>query len=364
VSASATFNAAASDSGGVNLSTASLSFGGSAPTSQTVTYTNNTGSRVTFIQASMSSARFGQANTCGDVAPGASCSATVTYYPTNSGSDSGTFTMKSTAPNSPHVVSLSARETVTQASLIPHFYRSILRREPDAAGQAFWESEVARVAGLGADPNEVWYAMAMSFFASAEYRNFDRDSGGFVTDLYAAFFNRTPDAGGFAFYGDQLASGMPREVVLVTFLFSEEFINKTKSMSGAFTARAEVDMVTDFYRGLLWRLPDSGGFGFWTQQFRSAQCEGANTVHAQVDAISRAFAEGAEYNGFRRSNAEFVGDLYNAFLRRGGDLAGVQFWISELNRGARTRSQVRQAFLASREFSARVAQVVALGCAL
>jgi hypothetical protein len=250
------------------------------------------------------------------------------------------------------------------ASLIPHFYRSILRREPDAAGQAFWESEVGRVAGLGADLNEVWYAMAMAFFASAEYRNFDRDSGGFVTDLYAAFFNRAPDAGGFAFYGDLLASEMPREVVLATFLFSEEFINKTKSMFGTLAVRAEVDMVMDFYRGLLWRLPDSGGFGFWIQQFRSAQCEGANKVYAQVDAISRAFAEGAEYTGSRRSNAEFVGDLYNAFLRRGGDLSGVRFWISELNSGARTRSQVRQAFLASREFSVRVAKVAALGCAL
>ena len=48
-------------------------------------------------------------------APGGSCTATITYYPTNSGSDSGTFTMTSTAPNSPHVVSLNAG-TVLQAS--------------------------------------------------------------------------------------------------------------------------------------------------------------------------------------------------------------------------------------------------------
>jgi hypothetical protein len=74
---------------------------------QTVTYTNNTGSRVTFMQASMSSARYGQTNTCGDVAAGASCSATITYYPTNSGSDTATFTVTSSAPNSPHVVNLT-----------------------------------------------------------------------------------------------------------------------------------------------------------------------------------------------------------------------------------------------------------------
>jgi hypothetical protein len=57
-----------------------------------------------------------------------------------------------------------------------------------------------------------------------------------------------------------------------------------------------------------------------------------------------------------------VGDLYNAFLRRGGDNAGVQFWISQLNTGARTRQNVRQQFIASTEFSARVNAIIAQGC--
>jgi hypothetical protein len=104
----------ATPSSGVSLSATGLDFSSGANT-QTVTYTNNTGVKVTFIQASMSSTRFGQTNNCGEVAPGGSCTATVTYYPTNSGSDSGTFTMTSTAPNSPHALSLNAG-TVVQAS--------------------------------------------------------------------------------------------------------------------------------------------------------------------------------------------------------------------------------------------------------
>jgi hypothetical protein len=109
-----TLSGSSSTASGVSLSATQLNFSAGA-SAQTVTYTNNTGARVTFIQASMSSTRFGQTNNCGEVAPGASCTATVTYYPTNSGSDSGTFTMTSTAPNSPHVVSVSAG-TVLQAS--------------------------------------------------------------------------------------------------------------------------------------------------------------------------------------------------------------------------------------------------------
>jgi hypothetical protein len=82
-------------------------FKNGATSSQTVTYTNNTGVKVTFIQASISSGKFQQTNNCGEVAAGASCRATVTYYKGNSGSTTATFTMTSTAPNSPHRVTLT-----------------------------------------------------------------------------------------------------------------------------------------------------------------------------------------------------------------------------------------------------------------
>jgi hypothetical protein len=364
VSVSATFNAAASASGGVNLSTASLSFGGSMPDTQTVTYTNNTGSRVTFVQASISSARFGQANTCGDVASGASCSATVTYYPTNSGSDSGTFTMTSTAPNSPHAVILSAggNATVSQPSLITHFYRSILRREADASGKAYWEGEVARMTGMGANVNEVWYAMAAAFFFSPEYVALGRDGPGFLTDLYTTFFNRAPDASGLGFWSSQLASGMPREVTLAAFLFSPEFSAFATAMTGGGASRVEVDVVLDFYRGLLARLPDAAGFTHWLQQFRAAQCQGPGAVYAVMESISAAFMNSPEFAGRGRSNPQFVGDLYNAFLRRGGDLNGVQFWINQLAGGVQSAHQVRQAFINSPEIGSRVTAIVAQGC--
>ena len=118
----------------------------------------------------------------------------------------------------------------------------------------------------------------------------------------------------------------------------------------------------DFYRGLLSRLPDSGGFIYWVGQFRAAQCQGASAVYTQVEAISSAYSDSPEYIARGRSNAQHVGDLYNAFLRRGGDLEGVLFWINQLNAGAMTRFQFRQAFMSSPEFSARVSAIIAQGC--
>jgi hypothetical protein len=81
-----------------------------------------------------------------------------------------------------------------------------------------------------------------------------------------------------------------------------------------------------------------------------------------VEAISVAYAESAEYAARNRNSSPYVSDLYNAFLRRGGDLGGVQFWIGQLDTGARTRSKVRQDFMASPEFSQQVARIIAQGC--
>ena len=122
-------------------------------------------------------------------------------------------------------------------------------------------------------------------------------------------------------------------------------------------------MVIDFYRGLLARLPDTGGFDFWVQQLPHRAVPGrARRCTREVESISAAFANGGEYLGRDRTNAQYVGDLYNAFLRRGGDLGGVQFWIDQLATGALTRDQVRQEFIASAEFTGRVNAVGAAGC--
>lgn len=271
------------------------------------------------------------------------------------------------------IVSMTAARSVTAtfntnipaaslAAMVTHYYNSILRRAPDLAGLAYWQGEALRLVSLGANVNEAWYAMAMSFFTSAEYTALKKDDFGFVTDLYLTFFDRAPDTGGMIYWMSQLGAGMPREVLLAQFMFSPEFKNYTQARFGDTNTRAEVDTVMDFYRGVLSRLPDSGGFVYWVQRFRTAQCQGASALIAEVEAISSAYTGSAEYLSRNRTVAQFVGDMYNAFLRRGGDLAGVQFWMQQIQSGARSRENVRQQFLASPEFTARVNAIVQEGC--
>jgi hypothetical protein len=153
-------------------------------------------------------------------------------------------------------------------------------------------------------------------------------------------------------------------VVLLSFMFSNEFGNFTRSIFGDTAARPEVDVAGDFYRGLLARLPDTAGFTHWVGQFRAAQCASnpGSAVNAQVESISSAFSTSAEYAARSRSNASFVADMYNAFLRRGGDLAGIRFWIERLEAGGLSRQQVRQAFIGTPEFQQHVREIVEAGC--
>jgi len=352
------------------LSEGSLAFGGqsmrtSSP-SQAITLTNTGDALLVVSSVSASPVDFTRTHDCANLAPGAMCTINVTFTPqagpgavNSTQAVSGTLAVVSNGAGSPNEASLHG---TSEKSLVGHYYRSILRRAADAGGKEYWQNEAARVVGLGASVNEVWYALSMTFYASPEYLAFNPDSTGFVTDLYNTFFNRAPDAGGLAYWKGLVDGGLPREVALAAFMFSPEFASFTTAIFGTPVVRAETNMVMDFYRGLLSRSPDNGGFAFWVDRFRAAQCQGAATVTAEVEAISSAFALSGEYAGRGRNNTQYVGDLYNAFLRRGGDAGGVQYWINEIDSGARTREQVRVEFRNSPEFQARVNAVVQEGC--
>jgi hypothetical protein len=354
----------------LTLSTTTLSFGaqsmGTTSPAQAVTVTN-TGTDPVAIASVATSAGFSASHDCGALAAAASCTIALTFtgpvdttVPLNSSvAVNGTLSIASDADGSPHTVAMSA---TVEKSLVQHFYRSILGREPEASGHDFWAAQAQAAVDRGSNVNETWYAMAAAFFVSPEYVNQGRSDDGFIDDLYRTFFNREADAEGRAYWKDQIASGLPRVAVLVNFMFSAEFRDFTRAIFGNTQVRAEVDMAGDFYRGLLARLPDDGGFGFWVGRFRDAQCQGSGAVVAQADSISSSFVSSAEYANRARNDADFVSDLYDAFMRRGADKAGLDYWLGELQSGRRTREQARHDFTLSPEFSNRVTAVINQGC--
>ena len=256
----------------------------------------------------------------------------------------------------------STTAATSTAGIVTGYYQAILRRNPEAGAVASWEGHATRMQSLGADPIETWRVMALGFFNSPEYAAFNRLDTEFIVDIYNAFFGRPPDVPGLAHWMGQIALGMPREALLLSCMFSPEFTTYIQTLFATTATRPEKALVVDFYRGFLGRLPDSIGFQFWADRFRVAQCTSAAAVTAEADAISRAFLESPEYLARSRTNIAYVTDLYNGFMRRGGELLGFDYWVAQLDSAALTREQLRRNFLGSTEFQARVNAAAAAGC--
>lgn len=108
-------------------------------------------------------------------------------------------------------------------TLIIHYYVSILEREPESGGLAYWQGLVAEKQDQGEDVKDVFRQMADFFFNSSEYIGRNTTDRQFITNLYLTFFQREPDEGGYAFWLDQLAEGMTRNQAMSGFLYSQEF---------------------------------------------------------------------------------------------------------------------------------------------
>lgn len=95
---------------------------------------------------------------------------------------------------------------------ITGLYSTILGREPDKAGQAYWEE---RAQG-GASTTQI----ASEFYKSSEY---------VLTNLYKTALGRAPDAAGLAWWTDAMNNGASVEDVTKGFYTSEEY----KSLNGS-----------------------------------------------------------------------------------------------------------------------------------
>ena len=104
------------------ISPASLTFSnqsvGTTSSAQTVTITN-TGSNAMTISGVTASGDFAQTNQCSSIPASQSCTVSVTFTPTTSGSRNGTLTINDNAQGNPHTVSLSGTGIASAVSFSP-----------------------------------------------------------------------------------------------------------------------------------------------------------------------------------------------------------------------------------------------------
>lgn len=358
----------------IGIQPSALAFGeqpvGSGSSARTLTVTNSGLEAFAytsiFFESGIGSDQFSASHSCSSVAPSASCIVSVVFNPTAFGPRTGNLRVQTNRGDRTVEVTgtgvASLNFDVNVGAAVRGYYERILGRAPDSSGSAFWSNEASRLVQLGADIREVFYTMAMQFFGSAEYRARSRTDAQFIGDLYQTFFNRQADSAGSAYWQGELAAVQSRSALLNSFLFSPEFTDTMRGIFGSASVRPEINMTMDLFRGAFGRLPDSDGYNFYLTQLRTAQCGGSASVGAKVSEIADTFFSSQEYTLKARTNPDFMGDVYNTYLRRGpgGDSTGFNYWVSETPR--RGRDAVRGAFIPSPEFQNRVAAVVAAGC--
>jgi hypothetical protein len=250
---------------------------------------------------------------------------------------------------------------VSVVNLLISYYQTILGRDPEAGGAEGWASEIERIVSVGIDVKEGFIAVAKFFFGSDEYLALNKTNQQYVTDLYETFLQRAPAQAEIDYWVGYINQGMSRDIVMNYFAYSAEFKLYMEGVLGPSSARPENNLVNDFYRGLLNRLPDTGAYNSYLSMMRTAQCTGSQQVRDLSAQIALGFAQSAEYTLRNRSNGQFVGDLYNAILRRGALPSEVNSWVALLNGGA-SRTAVLQSFTGSPEFQLRVTEVINAGC--
>lgn len=102
-------------------------------------------------------------------------------------------------------------------AFVTRFYQLCLDRQPDTAGLNKWVQDLLSGAKTGED-------VAKGFIFSKEFIEKNHDNAAFLTILYRAFFDRSPDAYGFDRWLARLNSGMSRQNIVEGFTRSQEFV--------------------------------------------------------------------------------------------------------------------------------------------
>ncbi|MBQ8189092.1 MAG: DUF4214 domain-containing protein [Lachnospiraceae bacterium] len=228
---------------------------------------------------------------------------------------------------------------------VRRMYEKALNREAEDYGLQNWTFQLYKQEIDGA-------GIANGFINSAEFTNRNLSNTDFLDTLYETFFNRAADAGGKAYWMQQLSNGMSRTEVLSGFVNSQEFSNLcdkygiargTMQPNGSSIYRPGVrNYVLRMYTKALNRAGETVGVEDWTNRI--------NTGTMSAEKVAKSFFNSEEFINRNLNDADYVETLYQTFMDRPSDVGGKQYWLNKLNSGM-SREQVLEGFSRSREFT-------------
>lgn len=237
-----------------------------------------------------------------------------------------------------------SREAVSR--FVTRLYTIALGRNPDTAGLNSWVDMIVNKEITGAEA-------AYGFIFSTELADKNLNNVSFVETLYRTFFGREADEGGRNGWAELLDNGLSREYVFKGFVDSEEFVNLCteygidKGSIELSQMRDQNEGITRFvarcYRKALEREFEDEGLENWCRVL----VEGSNTPKE----VAQAFIFSEEFREKNLDNESYIRVLYQTFLDREPDDAGLASWIQVLESGEEDRTKVLEGFADSGEFA-------------
>ncbi|MBR2800491.1 MAG: leucine-rich repeat protein, partial [Oscillospiraceae bacterium] len=228
-------------------------------------------------------------------------------------------------------------------------YRLLMDREGDAGGVNYWVKELKSGKQGGA-------SIVDQFISSKEFVSFGLSNRDTVKVIYRTMLTREPDAGGLAYWQSFMDDGMSPHYIVSGFSGAKEFKDLCSSYGiqpGRITLtqyRDKNNKVTQFvnrnYSYALERQGDANGLNYW--------CEKIIRKQQTPQQCAQNFVFSAECVNRNLSNQEFVEMLYHLYMGRDADQGGLNHWLGQLNKGM-SRQAVANSFANSKEFKQIVA---------
>ena len=187
-------------------------------------------------------------------------------------------------------------------------------------------------------------------FDSSEYKGKNRSDDQYVTDCYKAILGRNPDAGGKQNMLNLMNNGMSRIYILYQISNSVEFskycsgLGMRQGLIGFTENRDKNEKYTEFvskaFVNGLGRKADISGLN----SFTGILLNGGSGAQVMKDIFLS-----TEYVNRKRSNNQYVQDLYATVLMRGAGPDEISGWVNELNAG-KSRIDTLRGFVYTQEF--------------
>ncbi len=153
----------------------------------------------------------------------------------------------------------------------------------------------------------------------------------FVKRMYTRALGRDADSTGVNYWFNRLIAGQSTKLQIIdAYIRTDEYYR---------------NYVRGIYHEFMNRDADQSGLDYWTNRMLNGLSK-TNLIGS--------FAYSQEYLG--QSNNAFVASLYQDFMNRTPDPAGVGYWVAQLSSGAKTKQGVIRDFFNSYEFNAKYVQ--------